>query len=102
MLRGSPMRTQTRTDLMRLLELTATQTFFIDPRSRAAGRTIRQLDLRASTGVTIIAIVRSGKPATNPSADFVIEAEDVLVLVGAHAQLEVAAQLLNPPAGAAE
>jgi len=97
MLRGSPLERGARTDLMKLLELTATQTFYIDPRSPAAGQTIRQLNLRAMSGVTIIAVVRGGKPQTNPSPDVTLAGDDVLVLVGAHAQLEAAAQHLNPP-----
>jgi K+/H+ antiporter YhaU regulatory subunit KhtT len=47
--------------------------------------------------VTIIAVVRQGKPFTNPAPDFRIEADDVLVMLGDHAELAEAMRLLNPP-----
>ncbi len=96
MLRGSPAAAAHRSDLLALLESTATQTFLLDPRSPACGRTIRDMDLRAQTGVTIIAIVRRGRPLTNPQPDATLEAGDVLVLVGVHQQLDIAKGLLAP------
>jgi K+/H+ antiporter YhaU regulatory subunit KhtT len=58
--------------------------------SPAVGRSIRELQLRKMTGVTIIAVVRNGKPLTNPSPDEVIDTGDILVMVGSHAQLDQA------------
>ena len=59
------------------------------------GQSVGELNLRARTGVTIIAVVRSNTPHTNPPTDFVLQAGDVLVLVGAHAQLDKAKAILD-------
>ncbi|MBX3178760.1 MAG: cation:proton antiporter [Candidatus Hydrogenedentes bacterium] len=84
-------------ELMEVLRLTATKTFYLDEDSVAPGRTIAGLNLRAETGVTIIAVVRDGKPNTNPPADFTLQTGDVLVLVGSHAQLDAAYRCLSGP-----
>lgn len=63
---------------------------------------IRDLRLRKTTGVTIIAVVHGGQPLTNPSADCVIEGGDILVMVGNHAELDHALTRLGAdPAGEA-
>ena len=55
--------------------------------------------LRKQTGVTIIAVVRGGQPLTNPEPDLQIQSGDILVMVGDHAQLDLAlAQLGDVPA----
>lgn len=95
MLRGRPAAVRPA-DLIGMLEATATQTFLLESGSPACGRTIRDIDLRAKCGATIIAVVRSGKPMTNPGADFRFESNDVLVLVGGHKQLDEAKALLSP------
>ena len=95
MLRGRPARPAA--ELAGLLEASATQTFLIGEESPAGGRTIREVDLRAQTGVTIIAVVRAGKATTNPPTDYRMELGDVLVLVGGHAQLDAARAKLSPP-----
>ncbi len=82
-------------ELVGALRLTATQTYYLDDKAYAAGKTIIDLNLRAKTGVSIIAVVRKGDPLANPSADTQLEAGDVLVLVGSHAQLDEALQLLR-------
>lgn len=83
-------RSDSLKELLEVLRLTATKTFYISEDSAAAGKSIAELNLRARTGVTIIAVVREGKPATNPSADYTLKMGDVLVLVGSHAELDAA------------
>lgn len=95
MLRGRPAAVRPA-DLIGLLEATATQTYLLESGSPACGRTIREVDLRAKCGATIIAVVRSGKPLTNPAPDFQFQPSDVLVLVGGHKQLDEAKALLAP------
>ncbi len=96
MFRGRPAAVRPA-DLIGLLEATATQTFLLTSTSPACGRTIRDIDLRAKSGATIIAVVRGGKPMTNPSPDFKMESGDVLVLVGGHKQLDEAKAMLSSP-----
>lgn len=87
-----------RAEWLQLLEAALTQTFLVMEGSIACGRTIRELDLRARTGVTLVAVTRNGKPIPNPPIEFVFETNDVLVLVGTHRQLDEARAYLDPPA----
>lgn len=102
MLRGLPVDREASEELRKVLELTATRTHFLSEGRAVCGRTIAQVNLRAETGVTIIAVVRNGKPWTSPPADFVLKDGDVLVLVGAHVQLEAAKGVLNVGEGEGE
>jgi CPA2 family monovalent cation:H+ antiporter-2 len=87
-------------ELLEVLRLTATKTFYISEETTAAGKSIANLHLRARTGVTIIAVVREGKPMTNPAASLELKVGDVLVLVGSHAELDAAHACLSGPAAA--
>jgi len=64
--------------------------------SALVGQTLRQTDLRGRTGATVIAAVRNGKPASNVGPDFVLQAGDLLVVLGDHKALDDAARLINP------
>lgn len=88
--------------LLKVLQTTVIQSFYLPEDSPAAGQTLVGFNLRARAGVTIIAVVRNGTPTTNPPADFIMAGGDVLVIVGAHAQLDEARKLLESPAVAAE
>ena len=88
MLRGKPTDRASTAELVKILERTATQTYYLAEDSAASGKTIAEVNLRAVTGCMIIAVVRAGKPTTNPSPDFQLLPNDVLVLVGAHQQIE--------------
>ena len=95
MLRSMPTDEGMLQELAHYLQMTATRTHYLSEGSHACAKTIAEVDLRARTGVTIIAVVRNGKPTTNPSADFELATEDVLVLVGSHAQLDAALMVLD-------
>jgi CPA2 family monovalent cation:H+ antiporter-2 len=96
MLRGVSLPRQSMQDIQHLLAATLTETYLVDETSPAAGKTIRELALRRESGVTIIAAVRGGKPTTNPSPDYRIEPGDTLVLLGNHAELDRAMDVLQP------
>jgi CPA2 family monovalent cation:H+ antiporter-2 len=95
MLRGLALPRQSLDQLTDILAETTTETFLIMRGSPADGQTIRTLGLRRTTGVTIIAVVRDGRPQTNPPAEMEIRAGDVLVLVGSHEQLDRALSALG-------
>ena len=86
---------ETMEDLLKVLQLTATQTFYLPKDSKAIGKSISELDLRNQTGASIIAIVRDRKPVTNPPPDFVFRLSDVVVMVGAHEELKKARKLMD-------
>jgi len=64
--------------------------------SPLVGQSLRQIDLRKRTSATVIAAVRDGKPASNVGPDFVLQADDLLVVLGDHKALDDAARLINP------
>jgi K+/H+ antiporter YhaU regulatory subunit KhtT len=95
MLRGLALPRQTLDQLDQILAATTTESFMVPKSSPAAGRSIRDLQLRKMTGATVIAVVRDGQPRTNPSPDFVMQPGDILVLVGSHGQLDQALHRLG-------
>ncbi len=67
----------------------------IEPDSPATGKTLRDLDIRKNTGATVIAIARNGEAITNPGPDFTMQPDDIVVLLGAHRDLDEAVKLLT-------
>ena len=63
--------------------------------SPALGRSVRELDLRARTGATLLAVERGGATITLPPADFRLDEEDVLVISGPPHALATAVRLLQ-------
>ncbi len=95
MLRGKASSRAGIEEMIRILERTTTQTYYLGENSIAVGKTLAEIDLRKKTGCSVIAVVRAGAPTPSPPGDFVLQANDVLVLVGAHAQIESARKLLD-------
>lgn len=76
---------QVVTDLDRLQQVVpgmALDWLEVEPGSPAAGRTIGQLEVRKSTGVTIVTVLRDGGHEPSPGPDFVLEIGDTVVVVG--------------------
>lgn len=66
----------------------------------AAGRAVRDILLRAETGVSILAASRAGRVHYDPGADFQVFPGDRLVIVGSDEQLRRAEAFLTlPPEG---
>jgi CPA2 family monovalent cation:H+ antiporter-2 len=59
-----------------------------------AGRSLVEADLRRRSGATLVAVTRDGATAVHPSPDDVLQAGDVLSLVGNDAQLAAARELI--------
>jgi CPA2 family monovalent cation:H+ antiporter-2 len=64
--------------------------FRLAPDAWSAGRTLGDIDLRADTGATILAIRREGRTITSPTADIRLAAGDDLYLMGDEAHVRVA------------
>ncbi len=71
------------------------ETIQIAARSPAAGKLIRELQLRTQTGASIVAIGRSGQSILNPGPDEELQAGDQVVLFGSHSQLDAAIRTLK-------
>lgn len=61
--------------------------FAVEKGSWLIGHSLKSLDIRSKTGVTIIAIQRHGKTIINPSADFVLKEGDIITYIGNKNQL---------------
>jgi monovalent cation:H+ antiporter-2, CPA2 family len=59
------------------------------------GRTLQEVELRASTGATVLAVRRNGATITSPSAGFALEAGDDIFLLGDDSDVLLARTLLS-------
>ena len=57
------------------------------------GKTLRELNVRAKLGVNIIAVRRSGSIEVSPSADYRMEASDIVVVLGDSQALDTVQKL---------
>ena len=96
-LRGGSSREALRESISRMIAGAITETYYIRPESPAVGQSLSQLDLRGRTRALVIAAVRDGTHHVSPEASFTFQPGDILVLVGDHAALDAAFELLDPP-----
>jgi len=82
-----------------LLPTLQLETFALPPGSPAAGVSLRDVDLRAKTGATVLAVRRQDRMHTVPPASFQLAAGDVVILAGTTRQIIAAARLLEPDTG---
>ncbi len=80
--------------VLRFLAAGTTDVFFVDQGSPTERRTLDELRVRETTGANVIAVVRGERSHTNPAGDFELEAGDSVVLVGSHAEIRRAFDLL--------
>ena len=66
------------------------ETVTIAADSPAAGKLIRELELRTRTGASIVGIERSGANIINPSADEELQSGDQVLLLGTRDQIDSA------------
>lgn len=72
-----------------------TETYLIKDTSQAVGHSINELHMRTETGVTIIAVQRGEKIHQNPSPDFVLKAEDIMLFIGKKEEINRAIEYLE-------
>lgn len=81
--------------LTSIFEANLMDTFYVNPDCWATGKTLHEINLRKSTGASVIAILRKGVAKTNPHADFAVDAGDILVLLGSHEEMNSAMRFLK-------
>jgi CPA2 family monovalent cation:H+ antiporter-2 len=72
----------------------------VQPGTRAAGRTLAELDLRGLTGATVLAIAREHAGVLTPTGRETLEGGDLLAIAGTAEAVESARQLLAEAAEA--
>jgi CPA2 family monovalent cation:H+ antiporter-2 len=72
-----------------------TETYYVNDDNVHINKTLSEINLRALTEATIIAIVRDGKTISNPSAKEIIKVADTIVIYGTHLSVDQAIDVLN-------
>ena len=83
------------THLDEILAQGLTETYYVNDDNLHINKNLTEINLRAKTDATIIAIVRDGKTISNPSAKEIIKAADTLVIYGTHLSVDKAIEVLN-------
>jgi CPA2 family monovalent cation:H+ antiporter-2 len=74
--------------LERALGSTRIELVAVGPGWHSAGRSLRELNLRATGGASVLAVVREGEPTVSPAADFALREGDQVLLIGAAEAVE--------------
>jgi CPA2 family monovalent cation:H+ antiporter-2 len=72
-----------------------TETYLINDRSHASGRSVKEVRIRSTTGATVIAVKRGDEIIPSPGLDFVYTPGDILYLIGSKESLAKAFTLLE-------
>ncbi len=73
-----------------------TETYLVNDRSNASGRSIKKLEIRSTTGATVIAVKRGNEIIPSPGLEFVFTPGDIIYLIGNKESLSKAFALLEP------
>lgn len=95
MLRGTSLSREKLMEITSILAASVTDTFYVTENSPLVGKTLADLDLKRRSGTMVIAVVKLTKARPNPPTDYCIEAGDTLVLLGSHAEMDRAVQVLK-------
>jgi CPA2 family monovalent cation:H+ antiporter-2 len=100
MLRGLRMPSRLKDQLAQILAASAVDNIQLLEGWQAVGQTLAGLRLRELTGAGLVAVIRDGKATTNPHPDWRFALGDILVVIGAHREVDAAERLLSggPPA----
>lgn len=65
------------------------ENMLIPEKCKWADKTFSEIDLRKKYGVSILAVVRNGKPITNPGGNFKIKGADQFIIMGTEDELKM-------------
>lgn len=99
MLRGLSLPAATLEKLPEILAETTVETIAVLENAPCIGRSLAEMNLRKVCGATVLAIIEAGKTRTNPDPHYRLQKGDLLILVGSHAQLDKAMEILSPSTG---
>jgi CPA2 family monovalent cation:H+ antiporter-2 len=72
-----------------------TETYLVNDRSNASGRSIKDLRIRTKTGATVIAVKRGSEIIPSPELEFLFMPGDIVYLIGSKESLLKAFALLE-------
>jgi len=82
-------------NLNEILAAGLTETYYVAESNPNVNKSLKELNLRALTDATVIAIVRKGATITNPPGRELILPADTLVITGSHIAVDKAISLLS-------
>jgi CPA2 family monovalent cation:H+ antiporter-2 len=88
---------QTLSQLQKACDLLEFNWIKIVADSPVIGRTIKALDLRTKTGISIVGVMHDGELQANPGADYQLKAGDLIAVMGNVEQLADFQTLISPP-----
>ncbi|MCW8812358.1 MAG: cation:proton antiporter [Chlorobium sp.] len=71
------------------------ESFYLNEENINTGKTLAELNIRAKTNATVLAIIREGKTISNPAAGEKLLSGDTLVISGTHKAVDSAFNLLS-------
>jgi CPA2 family monovalent cation:H+ antiporter-2 len=71
------------------------ETFYVASGNALIGKSIKDVNLKAQSGATILNIIRENKTITHPSSEFIFQAADQLIIFGSHSALDMALAILG-------
>ena len=95
LMRKEPGKFHALSDINEFLMAGVTEVYYVSENNMFAGASLLEINLRAKTDATIIAIVREKQTVTNPSGKEIIKAHDTLVITGTHKAVDDAIEYLN-------
>ena len=95
LMRKEPGKFHALSDINEFLMAGVTEVYYVNENNKFADSTLSEMNLRAKTDATIIAIVREKQTVTNPSGKEIIKAHDTLVITGSHKAVDDAIEYLN-------
>ena len=75
--------------------VTVTRRVVVPPRAVCAGLSIRQVNLRPETNVTVLGLEREGRVFHNPESEMILREGDTLILFGTSVETGRAIELLS-------
>ncbi len=77
------------TNIIDYIELSPDYTIIeINPPKRWEGKTLKELNVRAKHGINIIAIKNGTKINVSPTADYIVNSNDILVVIGSKIDID--------------
>lgn len=96
MLRGASRSPRALTSKISGLDSLELERFELRPGSTIIGRTLSELDLRRSTGATVLAVKRGATVHPSPSGDFCLQLSDTIVVLGEPSAIDKVLALVDP------
>ncbi|HTV17198.1 MAG TPA: cation:proton antiporter [Polyangiaceae bacterium] len=96
MLRGANRTQRPLTSKISGLDALELERFELRPGSTVIGRTLSELELRQTTGATVLAVKRGAVLHSSPTGDFCLEASDTIVVLGEPSAIDKVLALVDP------